>query len=474
MMRTVCSTCENVTVFESSWLIKDRIVDESLDSSVVDDVSATHSPDQTDANHKTDVNHKTLPYWIPLKKTRCSRHFDREILRNFARFLDQLEAESTGILRCCGWYFPSCFKPSKRQIWEHFEIYHLDWHERSKSQHLMKQWRFNSKIASLLEQCTLLEQCREQSRRWQAYAARSHQWNVLRLLRTQFNLRHRQFLFLAAQSKSGLKKFRKQCRVSAELLNTGILTSKDILRGFSRVSLKRKFSLKRVFSLLLLSYAMAAVRDPGRLDSFSPPLSDFSVWRQSLLTETDRQKFDKLVSVMWPEVSSRINDRIVPSEEKEASDRQAFDELVSVMWPDVSSQLNDRMVPSEEKEASDRYHDTLDDPPRLSGLGHFLPMISSEREQTSMHDTVSSIFDHSPGDEFDFSIFLNMEMFDEPSVTEQLYPQPLSSTSADVNPHGSIISPADERANIHESVSVRDLVRNIFFLQILRFMICEL
>lgn len=358
--------------------------------------------------------------------------------------MDQLQVELTGIVRCLD--CQSDFMPSYKEIFNHFNYLHMPYLQvkycppNPDNIHPANIFAIRSMISRWLKLFAARDRQLKadavdaRTRQLKAYAARTRQWKVLRLLRTEFNSRHRRFLCLAAQSELGLMKLRKACRGSAKLLTTGILTSKDILQGHSPVS------LERVFSLLLLSYAMAAVRDPGRSDSISPLRSDFSVWRQSLSKEAERQTFDI---------------------------------LVSVMWPDVSSQLNDRMVPSEEKEASDRIHDTLEDSPGLSDLGHF-PVISPEMVQTSMLDTVSSIFDDSSADEFDLSIFLNMERFDEPSVTGQLSPQPSSSTLADVNLRGSTISPTDEKENIHEPVSVKDLLCNIFILQILRFMICEL
>lgn len=251
------------------------------------------------------------------------------------------------------------------------------------------------------------------------YVSQKRQWNTLRLLRTEFYAQHRRFLLLTSQSKSSLKKFRKYCKGPADLLNTGILTSKDIMLGSTPVS------LKEVYSLILLSYAMAAVRGPGRSVSLSPKKSDFSIWRQSISKDAEKE---------------------------------TFDELVSVLWPEVNSQPNDPVVPSEGKRASDIDNHALEDLPGFNDLDQ-CPMLSPEIVQDFIHDRASSFFYHSPGDDFDFSIFLNMEKFDEPS--------------ADVKLHVKKIPVADEKACVSEPASVRELVRNIFFLQVLGFLICE-
>lgn len=262
------------------------------------------------------------------------------------------------------------------------------------------------------------------------HVSRKRQWDTLRLLRTEFYSQHRRLLRLASQGNSSLKKFRKYCKGPADLLNTGILTSKDILLGSTPVS------LKEVCSLILLSYAMAAVRGPAR----SPKKSDFSIWRQCISKEAEKE---------------------------------TFDELVSVLWPELNAQLNDPMVPSEGKRASDIDYHALEDLLGFNDLGQS-PILSPEIVQASMHDKVSSLFDHIPGDDFDFSAFLNMEDVDEPSATDRLSPPPLLSTLADVNLHSNTVFAADEKANVPEPASVKELVRNIFFLQVIGFLICEL
>lgn len=274
------------------------------------------------------------------------------------------------------------------------------------------------------------EREKEKFERIHDYISRIPQWIALRLLRKEFNSLHRQFLRLPARNRSHLKKFRNRCNGPAELLNTGILTSKDILLGSTPVS------LKEVFSFIMLSYAMAATRNPDRSVLFSPTRLEFSIWRQSISNEAERE---------------------------------TFDELVSLMWPEVDSQVNDVMELSEEKEKSDRDNDSWKDFSWFNNLPHH-SMVSPETVQASMHDTVSSIYDHHPGDDFDFSLFLNMEMLDDLSTTVEPPSQTLSSAVAAEEMRGVIIPPTDEKVNTPKLTPVRGLlVQTIFFLQFLGF-----
>lgn len=340
--------------------------------------------------------------------------------RRLDEFLSELEPLPTGKVRV---FFPSSgihcdFIPSHREIKNHFQKFFPALDDLIVDR-LFEKFIIRNKILLFQEEC---------------YVSRKRQWDTLRLLRTEFYSQHRRFLRLASQGSSSLKKFRKYSKGPADLLDTGILTSKDILLGSTPVS------LKEVCSLILLSYSMAAVRGPARSFSRSPKKSDFSIWRQCISKEAEKETFDELVSVLWPELNAQLNDPIVPSAGKGASD---IDYLA------------------------------LEDLLGFNDLGRS-PILSPEIVQASMHDTVSSLFDHTPGDDFDFSVFLNMEAFDEPSATDRLSPPPLLSTLADVNLHSNTVFAADEKANVPEPASVRELVRNIFFLQVIGFLICEL
>ena len=69
---------------------------------------------------------------------------------------------------------------------------------------------------------------------------------------------------------------------------------------------------------------------------------------------------------------------------------------------------------------------------------------------------------------------MNLESYDEPAATQELPLQSLSSTVGDGNMWCNITSPADEEVREPEPATSSQLVRNIFFQQVLRFLICKL
>lgn len=359
----------------------------------------------------------------------------------------------------------SDFIPSAEEIKIHFQRHHNSSEFSSDIIKYYEWWDIYSedrfKYSSMCIVQSLLKKCSEQSSRWREhvqdtykYVSRERQWNILRLLRTEFNSLHRSFRRLTARSKFDLKKLRKHCMSPAELLNTGILTSKDILLGITPAS------LKEVFSFITLSYAMAAVRETSGLVSFSPTASDFSIWRHSISKESERETFDELVSVMWPDVDAQLHNAMVRGEENGTSDRD-------------HDLLGDFPVFNDQNFPGIFNLGTVDLLPRDNDPGH-LSIVSPEILQGSMHDAASSLFDHSPGDDFDFSTFLNSESYDEPAAIQGLPLQSLSSTVADGNMWCNITSPAEEEVREPEPAISSQLVRNIFFQQVLRFLICKL
>lgn len=115
------------------------------------------------------------------------------------------------------------------------------------------------------------------------------QWQVLRSLRVEFNLRHRIFRRIATDSP-GLQLLLKSCPRPAELLDSATLTFKDILRGDA------PSSLKEIFGFINLAFSMATVIEArGIQSSFDPKKMEFDTWRQCLPDESDRLVFDEPV-----------------------------------------------------------------------------------------------------------------------------------------------------------------------------------
>ena len=110
------------------------------------------------------------------------------------------------------------------------------------------------------------------------YVRKKRQWQVLQELRAEFASRNRHLLDLIKSSGSaGLKSLSKQYKSSTDLLNTGILTFKDILSG------GLPSSLKEVFAFINLSYSAASVMTArGTPNPFSPSAGDFITWREAV------------------------------------------------------------------------------------------------------------------------------------------------------------------------------------------------
>ncbi|KAL8948333.1 MAG: hypothetical protein Q9222_005471 [Ikaeria aurantiellina] len=124
------------------------------------------------------------------------------------------------------------------------------------------------------------------------------EWGVLRELRAEFASRNRRQLAQFAKSDSvGLKMLSKQCRTSMDLLDTGILTLKDIISGGSPAS------LKKVFAFMNLSFSAATVmRKRGLSTSFSPTALDLAIWRRAVPEISDQAVYDELIHLMLPEI----------------------------------------------------------------------------------------------------------------------------------------------------------------------------
>jgi hypothetical protein len=203
------------------------------------------------------------------------------------------------------------------------------------------------------------------------------QWQVLRSLRVEFNLRHRIFRRIATDSP-GLQLLLKSCPRPAELLDLATLTFKDILRGDT------PSSLKEIFGFINLAVSMAAVMEArGIQSSFDPKKTEFDTRRQRLPDEADRLVFDELVFRMWPE-KYRHDVSFAPL----SGQAQAFLNL-STGWPAFQSLP---WVPNQE--------------PLLPGLS---------KAPASMHHIAANILDDARDyDEFDFKDFLNWNISMKP------------------------------------------------------------
>jgi hypothetical protein len=124
---------------------------------------------------------------------------------------------------------------------------------------------------------------------------RKQQWAVLRSLRAEFNQRNGEFLRFASRNYlPNTADLVKCCKKQDELLESSILTMKDILTGSA------PSSLKELYGFITLASSMAAVmRKRGVSVSCDPTENDFVSWRQCLKNEFDQMDFDCLVTGLW-------------------------------------------------------------------------------------------------------------------------------------------------------------------------------
>jgi hypothetical protein len=125
------------------------------------------------------------------------------------------------------------------------------------------------------------------------------QLRVLRTLRAKFIVHHRYFLQRTASSCSDeLRELRRSCRRYADLLGTGLFTFKAIMNNESPLS------LKETFAFISLSYAMVGTMQArGKPIKFCLDELEMQRWRSNLLTRRDRDTFEELVSLLWPELN---------------------------------------------------------------------------------------------------------------------------------------------------------------------------
>ena len=265
---------------------------------------------------------------------------DPEDRPNFKAFLRKLRPSRRGFIECrsCREKRDGEFLPGRGSIGDHFRLCHLGNIQHADKTQLKDQ--VQKAIEDLMNApqtkdiiCQLLTRCEEvqakrgkgaerDAAREEEYTPlddgrtkraeelderRSHrvalyqrnnrmpQWAVLRELRKKFYQQHRQFRQYAASAGPPIiRPFAKRCRRPGGLLRLGIVTFRKILRR------RAPTTLLQVFAFISLSYAMAAVmHDRGVQVEFTPNVSDFFTWRQSIRRESKWPIFDQIVATWF-------------------------------------------------------------------------------------------------------------------------------------------------------------------------------
>jgi len=123
------------------------------------------------------------------------------------------------------------------------------------------------------------------------------QWASLRELCWSSRLQYIKFLCLTAKYESrGIKKLRKLYGSARGMLDTGIMTFRDVLDG------QEPKSLKEVFAFTCLSYVMSKILQKHGRIAGSHVLADTGRWRWAMKKEKDRLTYDEVVKIIWPEI----------------------------------------------------------------------------------------------------------------------------------------------------------------------------
>jgi hypothetical protein len=278
---------------------------------------------------------------------------------------------------------------------------------------------------------------------------KKQQWAVLRSLQAEFNRRNGEFLRFASRSYlPETADLVKSCNKQDELLESSILTVKDILTGLA------PSSLKELYGFITLASSMAAVmRKRGVSVSCDPTENDFVSWRQCLKNTFAREDFDCLVTGLWLRDSP---DKSRNYETRRTSDDWWFEAFLD-----------------------------LYNPPK------------SREAELSMIDTTTRMFNDAAGFEnFDFSTFVDTQDLEDPFEDQKDYvdlsnafsPEepddvPVTSGNAGFTQSNMVQEPPSSKLSSCSHADTGDPINRFYlasllrgtliFVQVLLFMTCE-
>ncbi|KAF8847515.1 hypothetical protein BDZ45DRAFT_681848 [Acephala macrosclerotiorum] len=145
---------------------------------------------------------------------------------------------------------------------------------------------------------------------------RESQWTTLRSLRMASRYHYNQFTKLTTDSTSAdIRKLRKSYVTAKNMLDTGILTLRNVLHG------QIPTTLVDIFAFASLSYVISkTLHSNGHIDQ-SDILSGILDWRAAIVDESERSAFDEIASRLWPEAKEIMH--FIPIRRKELSPETA-------------------------------------------------------------------------------------------------------------------------------------------------------
>ncbi|KAH8670139.1 hypothetical protein BGZ60DRAFT_430610 [Tricladium varicosporioides] len=124
------------------------------------------------------------------------------------------------------------------------------------------------------------------------------QWATLRSLRKASMYHYNQFTKVTADSTSAdIRKLKKSYLTAKNMLEMGILTFRNVLRG------RTPTTLADIFAFASLSYVISkTLHSNGHIDK-SDILSGILDWRAAIVDEKERSAFDEIAKRLWPEAN---------------------------------------------------------------------------------------------------------------------------------------------------------------------------
>ena len=154
------------------------------------------------------------------------------------------------------------------------------------------------------------------------------QWRNLRKLRSDCQILHSKILNVISKrgctihmlkQRAVFQRLRVECRSASGFLNAGILTFKDILQK------KVPSKLKEVLAFISLSFIMSeTLQSKGHATNSATFFQGLPQWRRAISAEREREAFDELIFIIWPEATATSYTACTPSNTSEYGPANSF------------------------------------------------------------------------------------------------------------------------------------------------------
>jgi hypothetical protein len=276
---------------------------------------------------------------------------------------------------------------------------------------------------------------------------RESQWATLRGLREASMYHYNQFHKVTLDSTSAdVRKLRKSYVAAKNMLEMGILTFRDVLRG------QIPTTLVDIFAFASLSYVISkTLHSHGHIDE-SDILSGILDWRAAIVDEKERSAFDEIAKRLWPEAKEVMH--FFPLE-KAVSPETADLRLDESETRCVRSSLHHETLDAGFLKSGEGYIISSEDPllspwayePSLQSNAFLMPCFNEDDHPGGLQDYAHQLVQETQSHEdFMFSTWLNLdgttlEDFTDPPLHQSTAPgidQEVLHLSQTESPVGSI------------------------------------